>query len=235
MRRGAAIVVVLAAVLVAADLAAAQPAGGGPALWRPWHPVISVGGGWVGRASLGTVRAETRATGLGTLTPSAFPLFTADSTLDAGPRAELALAVPVTRTLLVEVLGTAARPTLSTAISRDAEGAPATTVTEDIDDYSVGARVLYDVPRLAFGGRARPYLLAGGAYVRQLHEDQVLVETGQAWTAGAGLRLWLAGARQGRSLGMTAELAWQWRTGGIAFTDGARGVPSLALRLFAGL
>ena len=235
MRRGVAIVVVVAAVLVAADLAAAQPARGGPALWRPWHPVLSVGGGWVGRESLGTVRAETRATGLGTLTPSAFPLFTTNSTFEAGPRAELALAVPVTRTLLLEILGTVARPTLSTAISRDAEGAPATTVTEDVDDYAVGGRLLYDVPRLAIGGRARPYLLAGGAYRRQLHEDRVLVEAGQEWTAGAGLRLWLAGARQGRSLGVTTELAWQWRTGGIAFVDGTRGVPSLALRLFAGL
>ena len=235
MRHGVAVLVVLASVLVAAHPAAAQPAPGGPALWRPWHPVLSVGGGWAGGESLGTVRAESRATGLGTLTPSAFPLFTTDSTLDAGPRAELALAVPVTRTLLVEVLGTLARPTLSTAISRDAEGAPATTVTEDVDDYTVGGRVLYDVPRLAVGDRARPYVLAGGAYRRQLHEDRVLVETGQVWTAGAGLRLWLLGARQGRSLGVTTELAWQWRTGGIAFTDGARGVPSFSLRLFAGL
>jgi hypothetical protein len=223
-------VAVLTATLVVTAPAAAQPA-----LWRPWRPVISLGGGWTGAEALGTVRAETRATGLGTLTPSAFPLFTADSTLEGAPRAELAVAVPVTRSLLVEMLGTVARPTLSTAISRDAEGAPATTVTEDVGDYTVGARVLYEMPRLAFGGRARPYLLAGGAYLRQLHEDQVLVETGRAWTAGAGLRVWIAGARQGRSLGVTTELAWQWRTGGIAFTDGVRGVPSISLRLFAGL
>lgn len=221
--------VVLVAWLVAA------PAMAQPALWRPWHPVVSIGGGWTGQEALGTVRAETRATGLGTLTPSAFPLFTAESTLDAGPRAELGVAIPVTRTLLVEVLGTMARPTLSTAISRDAESAPATTVIETVDDYTVGARLLYDVPRLALGTRARPYLLAGGAYLRQLHEDQVLVETGRAWTAGAGLRVWLAGARGGRSLGVTTEVAWQWRTGGIAFTDGARAVPSVSLRLFAGL
>lgn len=230
MRRLGTLGVVLTGALVLAETAAAQPA-----LWRPWHPVISLGGAWTGAESLGSVRAETRAAGLGTLTPSAFPLFTTDSTLEGGPRAELAVAVPVTRTLLVEILGTAARPTLATAISRDAEGAPATTVREDVDDYTIGARLLYDVPRFSVGDRARPYLLAGGAYLRQLHQDQVLVETGQAWTAGAGLRVWLVGARQGRSLGVTTEVAWQWRTGGIAFTDGARGVPSLSLRLFAGL
>lgn len=230
MRRLVTLGAVIVGALCLADTAAAQPA-----LWRPWHPVVSVGGGWAGQEALGTVRAETRATGLGTLTPLAFPLFTTDSTLDAGPRAELAVAVPVTRTLLVEVLGTVARPTLSTAISRDAEGAPATTVTDNVDDYTIGARLLYEVPRIALGNRARPYLLAGGAYLRQLHEDRVLVETGRVWSAGAGLRVWFAGARRGRSLGVTTEVAWQWRTGGIAFTDGARGVPSLSLRVFAGL
>lgn len=230
MRRLAAVGIVLAGALVLADTAAAQPAP-----WRPWHPVVSVGGAWTGQEALGALRAETRATGLGTLTPAALPLFVTESTLEGGLRAELAVAVPVTRTLLVEVLGTAAGPTLSTAISRDAEAAPATTVTDAVDDYTLGARVLYDLPRLSIRHRARPYLLAGGAYLRQLYQDQVLVETGQVWTAGAGMRLWLVGARRGRSLGVTTELAWQWRTGGITFTDGARGVPSLSLRLFAGL
>lgn len=235
MRAPRLLVVAWAGVLLVAQPAPAQSTGHGPPLWRPWHPVISVGGGVVGQEDLGTVRAETRAAGVGTLTPSPFLLFTAAAMLESGPRAELAVAVPVTPTLAIEVLGTAARPTLATAISRDAEGAPTTTVAEDVDDYTVGARLLYDVPRLAIGRRARPYLLAGGAYLRQLHEDRVLVETGRVWTAGAGLRLWLVGAQPGRSLGVTTEVAWQWRTGGIAFTDGARGVPSLSLRLFAGL
>ena len=206
-----------------------------PAPWRPWRPVVSIGGGWVGAESLGTVTAATRATGLGTLTPSPFPLFETASTLDGAPRAELALAVPVTRTLAVEIVGTMAQPTLTTAISRDAEAAPATTASEQVDEYTVGARLLYELPRWSIGGRARPYLAAGGAYLRQLHEDQVVVETGRMWTAGAGLRLWLLGARQGRSLGVTTEVGWAWRTGGITFTDGARGVPTAAIRLFAGL
>ncbi len=203
--------------------------------WRPWHPVLSIGGGWAGSESLGTVTAETRATGIATLTPSPFPLFQTTSTLDGGPRAELALALPVTPTLAVEIVGTMARPTLTTAISRDAETAPAASASEQIDDYTVGARLLYELSHWSFGGRARPFLAAGGAYLRQLHEDQVLVETGQVWTAGAGLRVWLLGARQGRSLGVTTEVGWAWRTGGITFTDGARGAPTASIRLFAGL
>jgi len=225
----------LVLVLAGAASAEAQPALSSPAPWRPWRPVVSVGGGWVGADALGEVRAETRATGLGTLTPSPFTLFETASTLDAAPRAELAIAVPVTSAVALEVVGTLARPTLTTSISRDAESAPATTASESVDEYTVGARVVYDLTRWSLGRRARPFVAAGGAYLRQLHEDQVLVETGQVWSAGAGLRVWLRGAREGRSLGLTGEIGWSWRTGGITFTSGARGVPTASVRLFAGL
>lgn len=233
MRRAA----VMGLALVCAVAASVRPVSAQSAspAWRPWHPVLSIGGGWAGADALGTVTAETRATGTGTLTPSPFTLFQTTSTIESGPRAELALALPLTPTLAVEIVGTRARPTLTTAISRDAEAAPAATASEQIDDYTVGARLLYELSRWSLGGRARPFLAAGGAYLRQLHEDQVLVETGQVWTAGAGLRVWLLGARQGRSLGVTTEVGWAWRTGGITFTDGARGVPTASIRLFAGL
>lgn len=223
------------ALLAAAGRSSAQPAGAAPVSWRPGHPVLSVGGGWSGSEALGTVTASTRATTLGTLTPPPFTLFDTTSTLDGAARLELGLAVPVTRTLAVEVVGGAARPTLTVAISGDAEGAPAVTASERVDEYTVGARLLYGLPRWSFGGRGRPYLAAGGAYLRQLHEERVLVETGQVWSAAAGLRLWLLGARQGRSLGVTTELGWHWRSGGIAFTGGTRGMPTASVRLFAGL
>lgn len=222
-------------VLAGAGSSAAQPAASGPAPWRPWRPVVSVGAGWVGADALGAVSAETRATSPGTLTPSPFTLFETDSTLDGAPRGELAIAVPVTSAVALEIVGTLARPTLTTSISGDAESAPTTTASESIDEYTLGARVVYDLTRWSLGGRARPFVAAGGAYLRQLHEDQVLVETGQIWSAGAGLRLWLRGARRGRSLGLTGEIGWSWRTGGITFTGGARGVPTASVRLFAGL
>jgi len=235
MSGAAACLAALAGLLALAPSVSAQTAGSGPQAWRPWHPIVSVGGGWTSREPLGTVTASTRATGLGTATPSLFTLFTAESSLQAARRAELAIAVPVTRTLSVEVLGTSARPILATSIGRDAEGAPATTVSERVEDYTVGGRVVYDLPGLSIGSRARPYVVAGGAYLRQLHEDRVLVESGQVWTAGAGVRVWLRGARQGRPLGLTAEVSWHRRTGGITFKDSGRLLPSVSLRLFAGL
>ncbi|MBP7778503.1 MAG: hypothetical protein KA371_15400 [Acidobacteria bacterium] len=236
MRRATCVTCALAwLVLASVGSASAQTATAGPAGWRAWYPVVSIGGGWAGAESLGAVTADTRASGLGTLTPSPFTLFQTDSTLGNTTRLEIGLAVPVTARIAVEIVGTSARPTLETSIRGDAEGTPPAVASERIDEYTVGARVLYALPRWSLGRRGRPYLAAGGAYLRQLHEARVLVETGQVWTAAAGLRLWLLGAPPGRSLGVTTELGWHWRTGGIALVDGVRGVPTASVRLFAGL
>lgn len=235
MSRACLVFAVVAGLFAQADGALAQPAPAAAPRWRPWRPIVSIGGGWVGAEALGGVPAETRAVSLGTATPPAFTLFDTESTLGGASRAEVAVAIPVSPMLAVEILGTVARPTLTTAISRDAEGAPAATARETIDEYTAGARVLYELPRWSFARRARPFLAAGGAYLRQLHQDRVLVETGQVWSAGAGVRLWLRGRGLGRTLGLTAETGWSWRTGAISFADGARGVPTASVRLFLGL
>lgn len=215
--------------------ALAQPAAEVP-VFRPWHPLVSVGGGVTGGESLGDRTITTRAAAVGTTTPPPFTLFRTDSTLDRGGRAEAVIAVPLTRTLSIDLLGTAARRTMTTAISADAEGAPTTTADERVSEYLAGARASLLLPGRWLGRRARPFVAAGGAYLRQLHEDNVLVETGQAWLAGAGVHWWLrgAGGRPVPAIGVTAEVGWQWRTGGIAFADGARGLPTAGLRVFAG-
>jgi hypothetical protein len=204
--------------------------------WRPLRPVLSIGGGWIGADALGSVTAETRSAVTATTTPPRFPLFRTQSTLGGAPRVEVAVGIPATSSVLIEVLGSLARPTLSTAISGDAEGARATTATELVDEYTVGTRAIWDLRRWEWWGRARPFVTGGGAYLRQLHEDRVLVETGQVWSAGAGLRYWLrrTGPRPGRAIGLTGEAGWAWRTGGIAFVDGARSMPTVALRAFVG-
>lgn len=214
---------------------AAQTGGEGTA-WRPWRPVIGLGAGWTGADDLGRVTAAQRAAAIGTTTPAPYPVFAVDSTLGGASRAELALGVPVTSTLLVEVIGTLARPTLTSAISADVEGAPDIEVTETVDEYTVGARLVYDVAGLTMAGRVTPFVAAGGAYLRQLHADQVLVETGQMWSGSVGARLWLRPARSGRrgTVGATVEGGWIVRSGGIHFVDGTRSMPTVSVRLFAG-
>ncbi|MEZ5292988.1 MAG: hypothetical protein R2745_18045 [Vicinamibacterales bacterium] len=223
------------ACLLAPGAARAQGAGAAAPEWRPWRPVVSVGGGWVGADALGAVAAETRTATIATSTPPAFTLFRTDSTLGAAARADVAVAVPVTRALAVEVGGTAARPTLSTSVTGDAEAGATTTVGERVDEYTVGVRVTYDLVRWSWRRRLSPFLAAGGAYLRQLHEANVLLETGQAWTAGVGVRWWWRGGPGRRPVGLSAETGWSWRSGGITFASGARSMPVAALRVFAGL
>lgn len=226
---------VLALTLTTAAAADAQPGAESPT-FRPWHPLVSIGGGIVGSEALGNRTIETRSVAVGTTTPPPFTLFRTESTLDRGGRGEAVIAVPVTRTLSIDLFGTAGRRTMTTAISGDAEGAPSTDATQEVSEYLAGARASLLLPGRWLGRRARPFATAGGAYLRQLHDENVLVETGQAWMAGAGVHWWLrgGGGRPAPSLGLTAELGWQWRSGGIAFDDGVRGLPTASLRVFAG-
>jgi hypothetical protein len=226
-----------AALLTVAVLLAGAPpvarAQSGPAL-RAWRPVFELAAGWNGASDLGRVEATTRAASVGTATAPAFRLFTTASELGAAPGAVVAVLLPVSRQWAVAVRGAAARPTLTTRISNDAEGTPSAEATEEIADYTVDLSVLYQLPRLG-GRRARPYLVAGGGYLRQLHEDNALVETGRTWHGGGGLRWWLRGGDQTtRAVGLTGEVRWVWRSDGIAFADGARALPAAALGLFVG-
>jgi hypothetical protein len=222
-------------VLAAASVAPAQTTALGVPLWRPWRPVLTLGGGWLGPEALGKVAAETRAVAAGTTTPPAATLFRTESTLGGAPRFEYGVAVPLTPRLAVEIGGTLARPTLTTDVQGDLESAPATSATEQVDEYTVGGRATFELTRWEWARRFRPFVAAGGAYLRQLHEDAVLVETGQTWSAGGGVRWWAGrGAARRRPLGVAVETGWSWRTGGIAFADGARSMPWVSLRAFAG-
>lgn len=213
-------------------LFAQAAAGSGGRALRPWRPVIGVGGAWLGAQDLGRVTAQTRRAAVGVTAPQLFTLFTTETNLGGAPAAALSVTVPITRQWAVVVRGGAARPTLTTTITGDAEGAPATEATEQTADYTVEASVAYQLPRL--GGRhARAYLLAGGGYLRQLHEANVLVETGHSWHTGAGLRWWLRGGDgRARALGLTGELRWVWQSGGIAYTTATRSIPAAAAGFF---
>lgn len=228
--RWAARLIVAAAVVCAPSAARAQSA---PAL-RSWRPVFELAAGWNGASDLGRVDATSRGTSVASATAPPFRLFTTESELGAAPAALAALVLPVSRHWAVAVRGGAARPRLSTRISADAEGAPTVEATEEVSDYTVDVSLLYHLPRLG-GRRARPYLVAGGGYLRQLHEDHALVETGRTWHGGAGVRWWLRGGDQAtRAVGLTGDARWVWRSGGIAFADGARTMPAAALGFFVG-
>ncbi|HUU33990.1 MAG TPA: hypothetical protein VMW48_07985, partial [Vicinamibacterales bacterium] len=90
MPAATAVAVAMAALVVCApDTAVAQAtADAGPAL-RPWRPVVSLAGTWLGAQALGRVDATTRRAAIGTATPAPFVLFSTDSTLGGAAGGEL--------------------------------------------------------------------------------------------------------------------------------------------------
>lgn len=234
MSRARALALAVCALVGTAGAAAAQNSTG-PDL-RPGRLLVGVGGGWTGADALGGADAAVRQAATGTAAPPTSALFKTDSEIGAAPAAEAALTLAVTRAWAVEVRGSLARPTLTTTITADVEASGTFTATERLSEYVVDASAIYHLGRPRLGARTRLFVLAGGGYLRQLHEDNVLVDTGATWHVGAGARLWLRGGdRRQRDVGLTGEVRWMWRKDGIAFDDGVRSVPTASLRFFVRL
>jgi hypothetical protein len=220
-------------MLAAATTAAAQTEA--PAALRPGHLVIAVGGGWLGSDALGAVRAETRQATAGTTTPPPFTLFDTESELGAGIGVDGALTMAITRGWAVELRGNMRTPTLTTTITGDAEAPGTVTATEEVAEYVFDASALYHPGWGAIGTRTRIYMLGGAGYLRQLHDDDALVESGATAHLGAGARLWLAGGHgQGIEAGITGDVRWTFRRDGITFDDGTRSLPAFTVRTFVG-
>jgi len=145
---------------------------------------VSFGGMWIGGAGLGSTSAEIRANNV---SPTPFRLFSAETRVASAPGWDARIGYWLTRSIAVE--GGVARimPELRTRITGDAEGAAALTAAERLHQYFVDARVIWLLPRFSVGG-AVPFVSAGGGYLRQLHEGQTLVETGQVYQVGGGVR-----------------------------------------------
>ena len=185
---------------------------------------------------LGAVRAETRQTALGTTDPPPFALFDTSSQLDAAAALEGTVTIAVTPGWAVEVRGSAAQPDPHHDDHRRRRG------QRHLHRRTRTSRSTSSTPRCSttragapLGSRTRLYLLAGGGYLRQLHEDNVLVETGATGHAGGGARVWLAGGHgSGIEAGLTGDVRWTFRSDGIAFEDGVRSLPAVSLRAFVG-
>lgn len=231
----------LAALLVVgggdatAQSAASSGGSSAAAALRPGHLVVAIGGAWIGADAVGGVRAETRASAPGTTNPPGAGLFATDSRLGAAPAADATVTMAITPNWAVEVRGAMGRPTLTTTITDDIEATGTFTATTDIAEYAVDASALYHPPWAAVGRTVRGYLLAGGGYLRQLYDRDALVETGSTMHVGAGARWWITGSRApGMAVGLTGDLRWVFRRDGIAFEDGTRSLPAVAVRAFVG-
>jgi hypothetical protein len=176
----------LIVLLVSAGSASAQTADE-----RPTQRIeATVGGLWLGGASLGSSTAELRANRTGT--PAPFTLFTTESRFGSTPGLDARVSYGLTKTFAVEFGLVYSRPEVRTRVDDDVENAPELTVAEPVEQYFIDGSLVMLLDRFAIGGRTVPFVSGGAGYLRQLHEGQTLVESGQVYHLGGGVKHWLA-------------------------------------------
>jgi hypothetical protein len=186
---------------------------------------VEIGGGilWIGAQSMGT-RNATETAGAG----SPLTLFTAASTLDAAPAADVHVAVKATRALEADMSATYARPSLRVQISGDFESAAGVAATERLQQYTVGGGVnWYFLERRT--SAVAPFVNVSLGYLRQLHENATLVDSGRYYQVGGGAKIMLS-SRTGKRVkgaGIRADARAFIRSKAVAL-DG-RSPASLAL------
>ncbi|MGE3490780.1 MAG: hypothetical protein AB7N29_12310 [Vicinamibacterales bacterium] len=214
-------------LLLGATRAGAQDA---PALRA--HRVVFEGGAvWSGGYAVGDINAELRGNAAG-ITPPAFTLFTANSDVRRATSVSVRVGFTLTRAVTIEGGAVFGRPRVGVSIAQDAEAAALRLEGEQLQQYLFDTAVVWHLP-VRLGPRVRPFVIGGGGYLRQLHEERTLVETGQIYYAGIGARYWLhGGAGAARSFGLRGDLRANLRRGGIDFENKTRVFPTLALNLF---
>ena len=228
-------VTLLFALLVSPPLAGAQDE---PSLRR--HP-FTVGGGvvWSGPYNIGDAAAELRGNGIGSL-PPVFTLFTARSRITPALSPELRVGYAVTPATALEFSFAYGLPRVGVAISDDPEAPEQRLPGEQLQQYLIGGAATWQIPmpprvRARIGNRLAPFVLGGATFLRQLHEDRTLGETGQVYYAGGGARYFLRrDAGTGRAYGLRADGRVNIRRNGIDFDDKMRLYPTVSFAAFIG-
>ncbi len=226
-----ALLISVAIIAVAGD-AVAQDSD--PAL-RAHRLTLSAGLTWLSGYGIGGNTAGLRRNETGTLTPGSFTLFAADASFAHAPGFEARIGYALTRTLAIEFGSAYVHPRLAVDITDDQESSPVTLSDERVSQYTLDASVVWQVSRLPLGSHARPYVTAGGGYLRQLYEDRVKLESGQVINVGGGVRYWLRGGDAARrAVGVRTEVLLRIRNGGIDTAGKTRTFPVFNVFGFVG-
>lgn len=189
---------------------------------RPVHRFeASVGGVWMSGAGLGGNPAELRGN---STPPEEFTLFATDTRIERSAGFDGRVAFWITRSIALEAGFVMTTPVVQTRVSRDAEGAEALTLEEDLDQYFVEAAAVLLLERFRLGERTVPFVSGGGGYLRQLHEGRTLVQTGQVYHVGGGLRHWLHLRERGflRAAGVRVDARAYILVDGFSLDDSPR-------------
>ena len=229
--RVAALLPLISACIVAASPALSAQSADVPSP-VPHHVTVSAGLLWSGGYAIGDRTVELRGNAVGPTAPP-FTLFRAESSVDASAGVTGRAGFAVTRDVTVEFGVSYQQPGITTSLAQDAE-APAVTIdAERLSQYVFDAAVLWQLPRFKFGTRARPFVIGGGGYLRQLYQERTLVEHGSVYYAGAGIRYWLRGGDGStRAFGIRADGRLQWRLDGVEFESKTRVGPGFTALAF---
>lgn len=190
---------------------------------------VGIGSLWIGQQRLGT-KAATETTGSG----GTLSLFNSSS--DLGSEAGVAgrIGVRVTRSLVAEAEASYLKPQLRIALSGDVEGAAAVTATETIRQVTIGGGVLWYLPNRVRTRRVAPFAMAGAGYLRQLHDQAALVETGRFYQVGGGATYLLVSSPRFHTKGIGARVDARAliRSKGVAFDGGRHTSPAFGVSAF---
>jgi hypothetical protein len=195
---------------------------------------INGGLGWSGGYDIGRSSAQLRPNSPGATAPPV-TFFSVDSRIAPSPGGEVRVGVAITPRFSVEGGVLLANRRLAFAVSGDPESAAQRLDGETLHQYVFDAGVTWELPVLR-RSRVQTFASGGAGYLRQLHQDRTLVETGQVYYVGGGARYWLRGRpTSSRSLGVRGDLRLNIRRRGIDFENRARTYPTVSLLMFVGL
>jgi hypothetical protein len=196
--------------------------------------VIETGIVWSAGYPVGDAEAQLRGNAPG-LTPPPFQLFSASSGIGRAGSVSARVGFTLTPQLAVEAAGSFGMPRIGVQIARDVEAADQRLEGEQLQQYLFEGAVVWHLPT-RLGARARPFVTGGAGYLRQLHEERTLVESGQVYFGGVGARYWFrGGAGRARSFGLRGDLRANLRRGGIDFDNKIRVFPTVGFHLFLSL
>jgi hypothetical protein len=144
---------------------------------------VGVGAGFLGGLSLGERDASLRSN---STTPAPFRLFATETSLDPAAGFEVRLGYRTTPRLTVEGTLGFARPTLTSSLSADAEGAAPVEATTTLTEYVITGGALW---KLSVNQRRRwtPFASGGAGVARHVHDGQTLIESGVDSYVGGGI------------------------------------------------
>lgn len=163
---------------------------------------LNLGVDWMGSASLGTSTAG--------LTPNErdpqrmLTLFDAEARRQPAAGFAAGIGYRLTSTVALEGRLLYSRPDVSVSIRNDYERSGRIAFTgERMSQYEIGLAVVLHMPRYALSkGRVVPFVHLGGSYLRQLHEEDLVVDTGQVYFGGGGVEYFFSTRRRGLVTGM---------------------------------